>query len=76
MYDDVLGAQGIQSNQTGSGTGGARWICRTQRLRKRILRYAFIHREGSGKIEGFMRTDSGGKLIKPKNPCYIKLANS
>jgi hypothetical protein len=43
---------------------------------RRLLRHSLLHREGPGQIEDFDVRILGGKVIKPDNPCYIKLANT
>jgi hypothetical protein len=42
----------------------------------RLLRHAFLHREGSGKIEGLLRPNSWRESDQARKSCYIKLANT
>jgi hypothetical protein len=41
-----------------------------------LLRHPLLRREGSGKSKDFYVRILGGRVIKPENPCYIKLANT
>jgi hypothetical protein len=43
---------------------------------RRLLRHAFLYREGSGKIKGLLRPNSWRESGQAGNPCYIKLANT
>src|SRR5215471_4066098 len=42
----------------------------------RLFRYALLHCEGPGKIEGFLRQNSWRQSDQAGKPCYIKLANT
>ena len=43
---------------------------------RRLLRNAFLHREGSGKIEGLLCPNSWRESNQSGESCYIKLVNS